>query len=114
MEDSKDVDFAIILDEVSNAVVAVEQYADITRRGGVTSAELRKPLEILGTLIDTLDGTCSRLRIVGGNVLIDIVKPALSLFGPAYFCHDRMRRPISSFEIVRLASESASPRSTMT
>ena len=30
---------------------------------------------------------------------------------PGYLGHDRMRRPISSFEMVRLASESARPRS---
>ena len=71
MEDSKDVDVAIVLDEVSNAVVAVEQYADVTRSGGVTSTQLRKTLEILGPLIDALDGTCSCLRIVDGNVLIE-------------------------------------------
>src|SRR4051812_4339699 len=31
-----------------------------------------------------------------------------------YFGHDRMRRPISSFDTARAASESASPRCTMT
>lgn len=70
MEDSQDVDVAIVLDEVSNPVMAIEQYADVTRRGGVTSAELREPLEILGSLIDALDSTCRRLRIVCGNVLV--------------------------------------------
>jgi hypothetical protein len=34
----------------------------------------------------------------------------LGLGSPAYFRHERMRRPISSFDIVRPASESAKPR----
>jgi hypothetical protein len=54
------------------------------------------------------------LTILGGDVFKYVAKPALSLFRPAYFCHEGMRRPISSFEMVRLASESAIPRSTMT
>ena len=41
-------------------------------------------------------------------------EPALSFRRPPYLCHERMRRAMSSFEITRFASESASPRSTMT
>ena len=48
------------------------------------------------------------------NQVLDVVKPALRFSGSRYFRHERMRRPIPSFEIVRFASESASPRSTMT
>jgi hypothetical protein len=51
---------------------------------------------------------------VVGDVLEDILKPTLSFLGPLYFCHERMRCPICSLEMVRFASESASPRSTMT
>ncbi len=54
------------------------------------------------------------LWIVRSDVLEDVLKPALGLERPGYFCHERMRRPMSSFDIVRLASESARPRSTMT
>ena len=53
-------------------------------------------------------------QIVDGDVLEDVFEPTLGFFGPRYCCHARMRRPISSFEMVRFASESASPRSTMT
>ena len=46
--------------------------------------------------------------------LEDVLEPMLSFRGPSYLCHERMRRAISSFEMTRPASESASPRSTMT
>ena len=49
-----------------------------------------------------------------GDVLEDILEPPLSLCGPIYFGHERMRRAISSLEMTRPASESASPRSTIT
>ena len=62
---------------------------------------------------NTLDCARGGLGIIRGNVFKDVGKPALGLVGPAYFCHDRMRRPISSFETARFASESVSPRSTM-
>lgn len=50
---------------------------------------------------------------MGHNVRDDVLEPLSSFVGPRY-CHERMRRAISSFEMVRFASESASPRSTIT
>ena len=42
MEDTKDVDIPVILDEVRDSVVAVEQYPYVTRCGGVARPELRE------------------------------------------------------------------------
>jgi len=53
--------------------------------------------------------TC-RIGIVGGDVLEDVLEPAECFVCPGYLRHDRMRRAISSFEMVRRASESARPR----
>jgi hypothetical protein len=64
-------------------------------------------------IVNTLDRTRCGFRIIRGNVFKDVGKPALCFVGPAYLCHDRMRRPISSLEMARFASESVSPRSTM-
>jgi hypothetical protein len=75
---------------------------------------LRETFQILRPLKDALHGPCRGLRVVRGDVLKDVFKPALGLDSPAYFCHERMRWPMSSFDIVRFASESARPRSTMT
>jgi len=68
----------------------------------------------LRPLVDALDRSCGGVGIIRGDVLEDVFEPALSLCGPRYCCHARMRRAMSSFEMVLFASESASPRSTIT
>lgn len=70
--------------------------------------------ENLRALVDCFNRASSRFGIIESDILEDVFEPTLSFFGPRYCCHARMRRPISSFEMVRFASESASPRSTMT
>ena len=77
-------------------------------------SDVWKPNEHLSTFVDALNGLNGSLRIIRRNVLENVFEPALSLCGPRYCCHARMRRLISSFEIVRFASESESPRSTIT
>lgn len=67
----------------------------------------------LSAIIDALDGLRRRLRIIGSNVLVNVLQPLLSFKRPGYCCHDRMRRLISSLEIERFASASARPRTTM-
>lgn len=76
-------------------------------------AHLRKFPQQLGSIIDALNRPCRRLRIIGSDVLVNVFQPALCLECPGYCCHERMRRPISSFEMERFASESARPRATM-
>jgi hypothetical protein len=61
-----------------------------------------------------LIGAGGGVGIIVGNVFEDVLEPALSFFGPRYRCHERMRCAICSFEMMRLASESASPRAIMT
>ncbi len=77
-------------------------------------SDLWKSGEDLRPLVDFLNGTSGSVWIIGSDVLEDIFEPAPSFISPRYCCHERMRCAISSLEIVRFASESASPRSTMT
>ena len=103
------------LEKMGNFYVEDVQFEDVTfahKENGL--ANLRKFLEVLSPVVDGLDGAGCCGRVVRRDVLIDVVNPALGFLGPRYFCHDRMRRPISSFEMTRFASESASPRSTIT
>ena len=64
----------------------------------------------LSPLEYALNRPACRIRIVGRDVLEDVLEPAKRFACPDYLRHDRMRRPISSFEMVRRASESARPR----
>ncbi len=114
MKDPDDVDVSIGFDEVSNSKMSIEQNTDVSRRSEISMPNLWKSGENLRPLVNSLNGACGSLRVVAGDVLEDILKPALGFLGPLYFCHERMRCPICSLEIVRFASESASPRSTMT
>ncbi len=113
MKDAKDVDVCVILHKVCDPVMTVEQNSDVSRGSNVTVSDLGKTGEDLRPLVDLLNGASGGVRIVGGDVLKNVFEPAPSLVGPRYRCHARMRCAISSFEIVRFASESASPRSTM-
>ncbi len=74
----------------------------------------RKTGEDLSPFVDALNGTGSGSRTIGGDEFKNVFEPALGLLGPSYFSHVRIRWPISSFEMVRFASESESPRSTIT
>ena len=114
VENAKNVDVSIILHEISDPVMPIEQDSDVSRGGNVTVSDLGKSGKDLRPLMDFLNGASSGVRIIGGDVLEDVFEPALSFLGPRYCCHERMRCAISSFEIMRFASESASPRSTMT
>ena len=76
-------------------------------------AHLREFPQELGSIIDALHRPGCSLRIVGSDIFVNVFQPALGLECPGYCCHERIRRPISSFEMVRLASESARPRATI-
>ncbi len=114
VKDTEDIDVPVIFDEIGDSVMPVEEDAHMARRRGVAIADFREGGENLRPLIDSLNRAARGVRVLCGDVLENVFEPALGLLGPAYFCHERMRRPISSLEMVRFASESASPRSTMT
>ena len=114
MKDTQTINISVFLQEVCDPVMPIKQDTDVPRGGHVMVANLGKAGEDLRAIIDTLNGKRGGGRIIGGDELEDVLEPALSLFGPRYRCHARMRCAISSFEIVRFASESASPRSTIT
>ena len=107
---AENVNVAVVLHQVRDTVVAVQENANVTRRGLVSVSDLRKVLDGLGPVIDPLNRFSCRPRIVRCNVLEDVLEPALCLSRSIYLCHERMRRLISSFEMTRFASESASPR----
>ncbi len=113
MEDTQDIDVSIILDHVGDTVVAVEKNAHMAARCPVAMAHLGKGRRRLSPLIYAVDRLGSRVRIIRGNILEDVLELTLDFCGPSYLCHERMRRAISSFEMTRPASESASPRSTI-
>ena len=77
-------------------------------------ADLWKCSENWRSLLDFLNGASSSVRIIGSDVLENICEPAPGFIGSRYCCHERMRCSVSSFEIVRFASASASPRPTIT
>jgi len=114
MEHTEDIDVPVILYKVSYPIVPVEEDTYVARGRRLTLAHLGKGNEVLRPLEDALDSASGDLRIIGGDVLEDVLEPALGLRSPRYLCHERMRRAMSSFEITRFASESASPRPTMT
>ena len=113
MKDAKNVNVSVVLHEVRNPVMLIEQDSDVSRGCHVTVSNFGKTGKDLRPVMNFLNGTRGRSRIIGGDKLEDVLEPALSFFGPRYCCHVRMRCAISSFEMVRFASESASPRSTM-
>lgn len=110
MEYTKNVDVIVILDEIRYAVVSVQQYSDLAGRGLIPVSDFGVIQEYLRAFIYPCHNIPSGPGVILGNVLEDIFKPFLRLEGPVYFGHDRIRRPISSFEMVRPASESANPR----
>ena len=114
MEDAENRDTPSRLEQIRDAIVAVEQNADMALRTGIPLTQLREIDQRLDTLIDAINGLGGGLRIVLGDELEYVLKPPKRLVGPNYFPHDRIRRAISSFEITRFASESAKPRSTIT
>ena len=110
MEYAQDVDVPIGLDEVRDTVGAVQQDAHVLLGMKETVAHLRILREDLSALIDPFHRFRGSIGIISGDVLEDVLEPAKCFACPGYFGQDRMRRPISSFEMVRRASESARPR----
>lgn len=101
-------------DLIGDPVVAVEQDTNGLSAGRpVQVADLRVPFENLGLPVDALDRALSGSGVVVGDVVVDVAQPELGLGRPPYFAHEAIRRPISPWLIVRPASESARPRSTM-
>ena len=91
VKDAEDVDIAVSLDEVCDAIVAVEKDANIPGAVSVAVSRLRKFAEHLCLVIDSSnDARCSRW-IVLRNVLEDILKPLQSFMGPTQLCHERIR-----------------------
>jgi hypothetical protein len=81
--------------------------------GFVFVAKPRMISEQLCLFVDEGDGSFSSSRIVGCDIVVNILKPNFGLTGPVYFCQVFIRRFISSLEIVRRSSESLRPRCTI-
>ncbi len=114
MKDAQNIDISIVFHEVGDPVMPVEQDPDVSRGDNVTVSDFGEVCEDLRPLVDLLNGAGGGVRVIGGDVLKDVFEPALCFISPGYCGHERMRCAICSLEMVRFASESASPRSTMT
>lgn len=110
MEYTKNVGVIVVLDEVRDTVVSIQQYSDSAGGGLIPVSDFGVIYQHLRAFVYPGHDVPSGLGVILGNVLEYIFEPSLRLDRPVYFGHDRIRRPISSFEIVRPASESASPR----
>ena len=99
---------------VDDSIVTPEEDASVSaRRRLVGMTAVGKLGEDLSASVDGLDDAERSGRFVGGNVVMDLPKPTLGLVRPDYLRQDSMRRPISSFEMMRPASESAMPCSAI-
>jgi len=97
-------------DKVSRWALALKERRGYHRAVVALAAKNARIVWAVLARESTYNGSLSRIWIVGGDVLEDILEPAKCFVCPGYLRHDRMRRPISSFEMVRRASESARPR----
>jgi hypothetical protein len=109
MKDAENINVPVVPEQVCNSVLLVKQDAHVPRRCGIAVTELRELNEVLRALVERLHCASRSVKVIFGDVLEDVFKPLLSLGGPRYLCPARIRRRISSFEIIRPASESASP-----
>ena len=75
VEHAKDVDARVVPDEIGDSVVLVKQYPDVTRRCWIPLPDLRKSSEVLRSVIDSLSSPSSRVGIIGGDVLADVLQP---------------------------------------
>ena len=108
------MDFLVNGLEVDDSVVPPKQDAGVPPRlRAECLAQPWKLLENLSPSVDRLydfEGGC---RLVLGNVVVNLEKPPLCFLGPDYLRQDSIRLAISVLEMVRPASESAMPLSTM-
>ena len=77
VKDAENGDVAVISDEVGDAVVAIQENANIPRRSPVPVPDLREFPEQLGPIENSLNRPRCRLRIIGGNVFVNVLEPAL-------------------------------------
>ena len=114
MKYAKDVDVVIGFDQVSNSLAPEQKNANVpVRMRAITVANLGKLSEDFRVFGDGENCSSSRRWIIPGDVGVDPSQPPLCLSSPPQRCHERIRLSISSWLIVRPASESANPRSTM-
>lgn len=89
MKYTKDVYRSFSVGELSDAVVSVEQNADIAFGfAAVEVADLRMVAEQLRLLVDPCNNIIGSGGVVLGYVLVDILKPAQRFLGPSYFRHE--------------------------
>ena len=76
-------------------------------------AEFGEAPQRLSLFVICLDGPGGCSGVVCGDRRVDVPKSLLSFVRPVQLCDERMRGAMSSWVIVRPASESARPRSTI-
>ena len=114
VEDTEDMDFLVNGLEVDDSVVPPKEDPGVPPRlRPIALPQPWKMFQHLSPGVDRLYDVDCGCRPVLGNVVVDFEKPPLCFVGPDYLRQDSIRFAISAFEIVRPASESAIPRSTM-
>jgi hypothetical protein len=112
MKYAENFDVSLGGNEIGDAIVAVEEDSDVGPLS-IAMPDLRKSEQDLGPLVDGEDRSVGCVLVVGGDVVVNLLKPAARLSGPDYLRHDSRVLRISSWLIVRPALESARPRSTI-
>lgn len=110
MKHAQNIDVATIAYQIRDAIVAVQQYSHPAQGGFLAVPDFGVINQHLGSIVYSAHDIGRGSRVIFGDVLENFLEPFLRLVRPVYFCHARIRRPISSFEMVRPASESARPR----
>ena len=77
MKDTENGDIAVISDEVGDAVVAIQENANIPRRSPVPVPDLRELPKQLGPIENALNRPRCRLRVIDGDVFVNVLEPAL-------------------------------------
>lgn len=111
MEDAEYEHIPFGFDEVGNSVTAVDKDTHVAGGIPIAISALWVLFKLVHARRDSISDPSGRRWILLGNVIMDLTQPTERFVGPDYFCQDRIRLFISSFEMVRPASASASPRS---
>lgn len=86
MKNAQHFDRQGIANKIGDAIVPKEKNANLSLRlGTIPVSDQGKGLKDLDLLADAVDDALGRLRIVLGDITVDILKPGGRLLGPSLF-----------------------------
>ena len=107
VENSKDVNRLFVPNEVGDAIMTIEQYADVlVWIFFVAVTHLGKLAKHLDPIVNPKNYLPGGFFIVPRNVVVDLLEPGFRLVRPLYFRHRSICRFITSLLTVRPLSES--------